>query len=688
LQVPLRGTCWTPANDAIGLPTRRADRPMKVKVTALGGARRSLGRAVGDIVRYLVPAQGTPAPAAGVERATERIAGPAGYYSDRGEEPGRWYGRGAARLGLAGEVDAGDFETVLSGRDPTTGARLISARGSAGRRPHLGVGTETQWGTDGEPLYDISDAAAALDVPVEEATAMVEAGMKLAVARLFRWLAGDLAGGVPGHVPDPLPGSFLVPILDGDGRGWIAETELTRAETVRGDFDLPPAAIDGEPEEQLPIAAAAAIAGVTPRYFRVLAGRYVENRAMIDALLAAGSRPRQAHLIASQDGRGRWFVKRRDLQSYLMRRRQPPVRVAFDVTLTTEKSFSVAALLADPRKGSEVLAAIQGANETALGWLEEHAAVARVVQEVVDAEGLTIASFRHLTSRALDPFVHHHNVVANSVEVAGVGHRALDGRELFNNAKAAGALATVEARWRMTTSLGVRWRRGQSGAWEVAGIPDEVLREFSQRRNEVDEAIKELEEEIGRGATPDDIDQIARATRPDKEYVDVQRIRDEWWQRARSLGFAEADLGRCFDQPAPHPPPPRGWLFAQLAAPGTGVCRDRSICDTGDVLATLAELTVPQPGAAEPQPLIVSAEELTAIAHAFLRSDDVVQLRGGRHGLFTTREILAVQERIVARFEQGLDVRTSGIVPASVLRRTLDAHPILNAEQRQLVGCR
>jgi conjugative relaxase-like TrwC/TraI family protein len=368
-----------------------------------------------------------------------------------------------------------------------------------------------------------------------------------------------------------------------------------------------------------------------------------------------------------------------------LRRRQPSVRVAFDVTLTTEKSFSVAALLADPQKGFEVLAAIQAANEAALGWLEKNAAVARVVREVVGAEGLTIASFRHLTSRALDPFVHHHNVIANSVEVDGVGHRALDGRELFNNAKAAGALATVEARCHMTTSLGVRWRRGQRGSWEVAGIPDEVLREFSQRRNEVDEAVKELEQEIGRGATPDDVDHVARATRPDKEYVDVKRIRDQWWQRARSLGFTEPDLDNCFDQPAPHPPSSRDWLFAKLASPGMGVCRDRSICDLGDVLSTLADLPIPQPDDSEPQPMVVPADELAAIAVAFLTSDHVVQLRGGRHALFTTREILAVQERIVGRFQRGLRVRTMGVVPDSVLQEALDANPILNAEQRQLV---
>ena len=48
------------------------------------------------------------------------------YYTERGEVPGRWMGRGAALLGLAGEVNDGDFLAVLAGEDPATGGRLTA----------------------------------------------------------------------------------------------------------------------------------------------------------------------------------------------------------------------------------------------------------------------------------------------------------------------------------------------------------------------------------------------------------------------------------------------------------------------------------------------------------------------------------------------------------------------------------
>ncbi len=41
-----------------------------------------------------------------------------------GEAPGRWIGSGGTALGLVGEVDATDLHAVLSGRDPSSGARL------------------------------------------------------------------------------------------------------------------------------------------------------------------------------------------------------------------------------------------------------------------------------------------------------------------------------------------------------------------------------------------------------------------------------------------------------------------------------------------------------------------------------------------------------------------------------------
>jgi conjugative relaxase-like TrwC/TraI family protein len=58
-----------------------------------------------------------------VARGTEE------YYTAGGEAPGRWTGRAARRLGLAGEVTAENLGAVLSGRAPDGGWRLVAAQG-------------------------------------------------------------------------------------------------------------------------------------------------------------------------------------------------------------------------------------------------------------------------------------------------------------------------------------------------------------------------------------------------------------------------------------------------------------------------------------------------------------------------------------------------------------------------------
>jgi conjugative relaxase-like TrwC/TraI family protein len=46
------------------------------------------------------------------------------YFTGRGESPGRWLGRGAAKLGLRGTVEDGELSMVIAGRDPRTGRTL------------------------------------------------------------------------------------------------------------------------------------------------------------------------------------------------------------------------------------------------------------------------------------------------------------------------------------------------------------------------------------------------------------------------------------------------------------------------------------------------------------------------------------------------------------------------------------
>jgi TrwC relaxase len=277
---------------------------VRFSITPLGGAGRSVTRIVDAIVRYLAP-RTRELPAPGVSASGESGEGPAHYYADGGEEPGRWRGRGARALGLDAEVTEADLAKVLAGRDPATDARLLGAQGSAARRPKLGVGTLTRRGPDGIALYGPRDAAAVLGLPAQQIDKMLDAGTTLAISRLLPQSATATAQ------PE---GSYLVPIIDPAGDRWVTGSELSRCEAALQAGTSPDEiAALGPPDELLSIAEAARVAGMTPQYLRRLAQRHETKTETIDAPIAEGRRPRQAYLVAQRGTGNRWLARRDEL---------------------------------------------------------------------------------------------------------------------------------------------------------------------------------------------------------------------------------------------------------------------------------------------------------------------------------------------------------------------------------------
>ena len=479
--------------------------------------------------------------------------------------------------------------------------------------------------------------------------------------------------------------SYLIPLVDGDGSRWTTEAELTACLAAR-EIGVAPEEIraSGAPEDQLPMSEAARLAGVTKQYLRQLAKHHEDHSAEIQRTIDAGRHPRKAYLVAHRGTRGQWLVTREHLAEFLERRRPPAVRVGFDVTLTTEKSLGVLALLGDDHTTTAVLGSIQDANDWAMAWLEDHAAYGRIDGRPVKAQGWMAASFRHLTSRALDPFPHHHNVVANTVTLADGSHRGLDTRGLYRHAHAASALATAEMRHQLSVRLGVRWRPAdhRAGGWEIDGIDQRVIREFSQRRSEMDDALRELEIEIGKGAHPREVDRISLRTRPAKAHTHASTLIDQWRQRGASLGLDAQALSALGKHTLVVETPDSETVFASLCTPD-GICAGGSVFSRTEALAALASHPVPMRHG-PPQPLLVGAARLETMVDEFLASRHVVQFSRTEEPLFSTVEMLRLQERITARFSKGLH-QGAHLVPDSGVADALAKHAHLTAEQRALV---
>jgi conjugative relaxase-like TrwC/TraI family protein len=484
-------------------------------------------------------------------------------------------------------------------------------------------------------------------------------------------------------------GSFLVPFVDSDGSRWVTEAELSRCRIAREEGVAPDAIRSlGAPEDQLSIGEAARLAGVTAQYLRGVARYHEDHCIEIDQAVAAGRQPRHAYLEAHRGTKNRWLVTREHLAEFLERRRPPAVRVAYDLTLTTEKSLGVLALLGDAATRDAVLGSIQAGNDWALGWLEDRA-VGRIDGEPVLAEGLMVASFRHLTSRALDPFPHHHNVVMNTVTAPDGSHRSLWSRCLYQNAHAASALATAEMRHQLAERLDVRWRPGRKSGWEIDGISPKVVSEFSKRRNEIDDALRELEAEIGRGAHPGEVEHIVLRTRPAKNHTPADDLVARWRERAAACGLTSDDIARL-SRPARQQDTQRDSqrdtqrdAVFDLLADANGICSGGSVFTRSDAITAIVNLGVPEADGAA-QPLLGGATEVLELTDAFLASDRVVCLNDADDPLFTTSEMLEVQNRITARFRAGRHEATH-LVSDHLLTQALAEHPHLTDEQRDLV---
>ncbi len=208
-------------------------------------------------------------------------------------------------------------------------------------------------------------------------------------------------------------------------------------------------------------------------------------------------------------------------------------------------------------------AADAAAVAASLGVLERVACRVRRGQaghSVVDAQGFVAAAFRHRTSRAGDPHLHTHVVIANLAHAPSDDRwTALDGRPLYSWLSPVGQLYEAHLRWELTRRLGIEWGPVRNGMADVAGVPRPVLREFSTRRREIEAHLDEHGQHSARAA------QFATyATRQAKDTaIEAEGLLPGWKARAAALGFDAEALAAVLDGAAVTEPPAPGTPAAE-----------------------------------------------------------------------------------------------------------------------------
>ena len=171
----------------------------------------------------------------------------------------------------------------------------------------------------------------------------------------------------------------------------------------------------------------------------------------------------------------------------------------FDLTFSVPKSVSVLWGLADATTQELIVAAHHDAVAQVLGFLEREVAATRtghggVAQ--VPVVGVAATAYDQWDSRANDPQLHTHLVISNKVKAAHDGQwRTLDSRALHHAVVAMSEHYNAVLADRLTNTFGIAWERRERGPdrstrWEIAGVPDELLAEFSSRSRDI-EVVKD-----------------------------------------------------------------------------------------------------------------------------------------------------------------------------------------------------
>ena len=238
----------------------------------------------------------------------------------------------------------------------------------------------------------------------------------------------------------------------------------------------------------------------------------------------------------------------------------------FDLTFSAPKSVSVMYAFGDVLTRNDIVEALDCAVDEAMGWLEREACFVRRGSNNRDAKtapfeqwgtrrlqaaGFIAAGFNHRTSRAGDPQLHTHVLVANLAKGPDGRWSALDGQALYRSKIAAGTVFQTALRNELSSRLGVEWLPVTGGVADIAGIPRKVLKHFSKRRNEIETEL-ERTGRTGAAAAAD----ATLATRTVKLDIDQDTLDETWRDDGATIDYGCDDIDQLLTNARPIPAAP------------------------------------------------------------------------------------------------------------------------------------
>ena len=223
----------------------------------------------------------------------------------------------------------------------------------------------------------------------------------------------------------------------------------------------------------------------------------------------------------------------------------------FDLVFTPSKSVSIAWGLGDKELRKNIEAAHEHAIQDVVRHLENNVIMTRRghngIRQIDTKNGIIGTKFRHYDSRAGNPNLHDHVVIANRVEGADDKWSSIDGRTLYQYGVECSELYNSRVQQYVTEKTGLQFEpRMQNGKpiHEIVGISDETIRAFSSRRGDISAELDKVKAKFvtDNGYEPSEkqliklAQQATLATRPAKsEARSLEDLHTEWVAAAHAL---------------------------------------------------------------------------------------------------------------------------------------------------------
>ena len=370
----------------------------------------------------------------------------------------------------------------------------------------------------------------------------------------------------------------------------------------------------------------------------------------------------------------------------------------FDYTFSVPKSVSVLWGVADAGSQSLIVDAHHQAVAEVLAILEREVAVTRAGANARDGAsahhdvfGVAATAYDHWDSRAGDPQLHTHVVVSNKVRTIFDGRwRSLDSRPMFASVVALSEHYNAVLADILQRSFGLEWERRARGssrnpAFEIVGVGEELVSEFSSRSRTIEVETDRLVEQYLRdhGRAPDAATVIKMratatlTTRPEKHIHSLAELTAGWrarasgilgrdateWARAQLVRGARGDtklargLLRADDvSPVAVTEVARAtvgavsqkrstWKHWNLWAEASRQTMEWRFATVGEREAAIATIVEE----AKRISISLTPPELAYSPDVFRRSDGTSLFRPKHSVTFTSEEILAAEDRLLAR---------------------------------------